>query len=108
MKYIENDIPKRKSKPKQTPLDGYEPYQKLRLMILNGRLKPMEQVGILLDSEDSRKLKMKHPWRTVADHLRRIVRDLGLQAEYNIVKYETDTSGAWFVRVTRNDLQPKS
>lgn len=50
--------------------------------------------------QDIRDLGLKWPWRTAADRLRRLVRDVGKEAEYQVVKYETDTPGVWFVRVT--------
>jgi hypothetical protein len=99
VKYLDTGIPRRKRKPKETPLEGYEPYQKLRLMVMNGKMKPFQEVGILLDQSDAKQLDMKWPWRTVADRLRRTVRELGQESEYQIVKYETDTPGVWFVKV---------
>jgi hypothetical protein len=99
VKLIEGTPPRRKRKPKSTPLDSYEPYLKLRSLILNGKMRPFQQVGILFDREDSDKLEMKWPWRTVAERIRNLVKELGLESDYKIVKYETDTPGVWFVRV---------
>lgn len=102
MKLVTNpsEIPSPKHKTKSTPLDDHEPYLQLRHMILEGRLKPLQQVGIFFGPDDQKKLDMKWPWRTAADRLRKFVREIGAQADYQIKKYETDTPGLWFVRVT--------
>lgn len=99
---LTSDIPRAKRKRKVTPLDKHEAYLQLRHMILEGRMKPYQQIGLFLGPEDQKSLDMKWPWRTAADRLRALVREIGAEADYHIKKFETDTPGVWFVRVTYN------
>jgi hypothetical protein len=105
---INSPKPRRKRKPKASPLDNYEPYQKLRHMILNGKFLPFQEAGVLLDQKDAAALDEKHPWRTVAERLRKLVKELGLESEYEIKKYETDTAGLWIVMVRYTPPLPGS
>ncbi len=100
MKFFAGKPPRRKGKPKANPLERHEDYLKLKAMIANGRMKPQESAGILLDAADRQKLDLKYPARAAADSLRRFVRGLGLASDYHVVKYETDTPGVWAVTVT--------
>ncbi len=100
MKLIEGNIPTRKRKPKETPLDDFEPYTKLRAIMLNRKMAPQQQLGILLDKNDCKVLHMKAPWRTIADRLRKLLSDAGLEKDYEVIRYETSSPGQWFVRVT--------
>jgi hypothetical protein len=70
MKLLDTNIPDRKRKPKSTPLDDFEPYIKLKAIILNGKMLPDQQIGILFDKADCKTLGMKAPWRTVSERLR--------------------------------------
>jgi hypothetical protein len=100
MKLLEGNIPQRKRKPRETPLDHFEPYTKLKAIILNGKMEPNQQIGILFEPSDCRTLGMKAPWRTMADRLRKLLEETGLSKDYDVIKYETQTPGWWFVRVT--------
>ena len=95
-----NEIPGRKHKTKPNPLENHEAYLQLRRMILDGKLRPQQSVGIFVGPEDQKLLDMKWPWRTIADRLRRTLKEAHLEADYEVVKYETDNKGTWFVRVT--------
>lgn len=94
------EMPSRKAKTKHNPLEDSEPYLALRRMILDGKLKPLQQMGIFFGPEDQKTLGMKWPWRTAADRLRKMLRENHLESDYEILKYETDQKGVWFVRVT--------
>lgn len=100
MKLFSGEAPKRKSKPKPNPLDREDAYLRLKASIANGKMKPLEVTGIMIDQKDGARLGLKFPARTATDQLRRFVKALGLEAEYHIVKYETDTPGLWAVTVT--------
>ena len=100
MKLIEGNIPARKRKPKETPLDDFEPYTKLRAIILNRRMAPQQQIGILLDKNDCKVLHMKAPWRTIAERLRKLLSDAGMERDYDVVRYKIPDTGQQFVRVT--------
>jgi len=39
------------------------------------------------------------PWRAAVDSLRRYVKSMGLETDYTVSKYETDTPGVWAIRV---------
>jgi hypothetical protein len=100
MKFFSGAAPKRKSKPKPNPFEQHGEYLKLKALIANGKMKPQEVAGIYLDGSDAKALDLKYPARTAADSLRCFVRQMGLAADYHIVKYETDTPGVWAVSVT--------
>src|SRR5262245_56100368 len=92
--------PRRKTKTKPNPFEHYPEYLALVSGIANNKMKPQETWGMYLDAEDAAKLGMKHPWRALTESLMRFVRDRGLEADYRIVKYATNTPGQWFVSVT--------
>jgi len=100
MKLLDTNLPERKRKPKETPLDDFEPYLKLKAIILNQKMEPEQQIGILFDKADCKELGMKSPWRTVSDRLRKLLQESGLDKDYEVIKYETSNPGQWFVRVT--------
>jgi hypothetical protein len=93
--------PKRKGKPKPNVLDKHEDYVTIKNLIMQGKMLPYQQIGLFFGPDDCRMLGLKWPWRTAADRLRRLIRVLRLDGEYRVAKYETDTPGVWFVRVTR-------
>lgn len=96
----EGPEPKRKSKPKPNVLDRYDEFLKLKSFILSGKAKPFESAGLYFDQADAHKLGLKFPWRAAAEALRRIIKDANLQSDYEVVKFETNQPGVWFVRVT--------
>lgn len=100
--------PKRKARPKPNPLDKLEVYIQLKTLISHNKIRPSEEYGITIDPADSKKLGLKYPARTAADGLRRFVRELGLQSEYQIVKYETRDPGTWYVCVRNVTPLPSS
>lgn len=99
MKLFLGKAPKRKSKPKPNPLERMDDYVKLRALIANGKMKPQEIAGLIIDASDGMKLHLKYPARTATDQLRRFIKELGLEADYHVLKYETDTPGTWAVTV---------
>jgi|SRR5579871_5072410 len=94
------EVPRRKGKPKASPLDRVDSFMSLKATIANGVMKPQETYGIYVSEEDGKKFGLKFPARTIADSLRRFIRDHGLERDYHVVKYETRTPGEWFVSVT--------
>lgn len=92
--------PKRKSKPKPNVLDTREEYLKVKAIVLGGKMKPFEEVGLYFDATDVKNLQLKFPWRAAAESLRRAIKDAGLSSDYRVQKYETTTPGVWIVRVT--------
>jgi hypothetical protein len=91
--------PSRKSRPKPNPLDKLEPYTQLKALIAHGKIKPNEEYGITIDPTDAKRIGLKFPARTATDGLRRFVKELGLQSDYQVVKYETRDPGSWYVCV---------
>jgi hypothetical protein len=49
MRFIDSQMPRRKRKPKPTPLDEFEPFLVLKSVILNGKMRPSQEVGLLFD-----------------------------------------------------------
>src|SRR4051812_776590 len=95
-----DSIPRRKRKVRRTPFDKFEPFRQLTALMLSGELRPGQQVGIVIDENDAKTLDMKEPWRIAVLRLKRLLRDAGLEDDYHVVKFETDTPGKWFVKVT--------
>jgi hypothetical protein len=60
----------------------------------------MQSAIITMGPDDAKKLGYKWPWRTVVDSLRRMVKSMNLEADYNIRKYETATPGVWAIVAT--------
>lgn len=101
--------PQRKRKNIVSELDRHEEYQKLKQLVLSGRMRQGESAGILLGPEDAKQLGYKWPERTATDSLRKLIKSMGLEADYTVFKYETDTApGVYFVRVTYNPPMVKS
>jgi hypothetical protein len=100
MKFYKGPAPRRKSKPKPNVFDRIDAFLQLKAFISSGKAKPQEQAGITLDQYDGRKLGLKFPARAAADSLRRFVRSLGLEADYHVLKYETNEPGVWWIGVT--------
>lgn len=92
--------PQRKRKNVVSALESYEEYLKLKHVVLSGRMKQMQSAIITLGPDDCKRLGYKWPWRTAADSLRRLVKSMGLERDYVIHKYESDTPGVWCVMVT--------
>lgn len=100
--------PARKRKQVTSELDKHEEYLKLKAMLFSGRMRPNEMAGIYMGPDDAKKLGYKWPWRTATDSLRRLVRSMHLEADYEVTKYETDQSGVWFVGIKYNPPLVKS
>ena len=93
--------PKRKPKPKPSFLEDCEEFRKLKAVILNGNLAPATEAGLYFDQKDVDVLQVKFPWRMAVDRLRKLVKSMGLESQYQVRKYETDIPGQWFVGVKR-------
>ena len=100
MKFFYGSPPKRKSKPKDNPMERDENYLKLRGVIAGGKMRPKEQAHLILDGDDGKRLGLKYPARTATDQLRRFIKSMRLESEYRVHKYETNTPGSWAVVVT--------
>jgi hypothetical protein len=79
--------PKRKGKPKRSPLDANEQYLLLRQHIAAGKLKPQEQAGMEITEADAKALGVKNARRLVKDHLTRFLKGSGLASDYWIISY---------------------
>jgi len=92
-------VPERKKKEILSKLEQVEDYLALRQAVLGGRMKPMQEACILFGPEDAKRLNYKYPARVASDGLKRMLRSAGLNVDYSVVKYETDTPGIWCVKV---------
>lgn len=96
----EKPAPERKRKQITSALEAHEEYMKIRAVIISGRMRPMQSAIITLGPSDAKQLGYKWPWRTATDSLRRLVKSMGLEADYSIRKYETSTPGVWAIQAT--------
>lgn len=101
-------LPERKRKKISSALEEHEEYLKIKNVILSGRMRPMQSAVITLGPDDAKKLNYKWPWRTATDSLRRLVKSMGLEADYNIRKFETSTNGTWAIVATYEPPMVKS
>lgn len=95
----EKPAPPRKRKQITSALEEHEEYLKLKNVILGGRMRPMQSAFITLGKEDQKQLGYLFPQRTAVDSLRRMVKSMGLEADWNIRKYQMD-NGDWCVMAT--------
>lgn len=91
--------PTRKRKQITNALEEHAEYSQLKAVITHGRMKPFQEAYITMGPDDASKVGYKWPWRSAVDSLRRYVKSMGLQTDYTVTKYETDTPGVWAVRV---------
>lgn len=96
----EKPAPERKRKNVTSALEAHEEYLKLKQVILGGRMRPMQSAIVTMGPNDAKQLQYKWPWRTMTDSLRRLVKSMGLEADYTVRKYETATPGTWAIQVT--------
>jgi len=92
--------PARKRKEITSALEEHDEYLKLKNVILSGRMRPKQSAIITMGPKDAEALGYKWPWRTAVDSLRRIVKSMNLQVDFEIRKYETDTPGVWAIVAT--------
>lgn len=92
--------PERKRKQITSALEAHDEYLKMKNVILSGRMKPLQSAVITMGPDDAKKLGYKWPWRTAVDSLRRLIRSMGLETDYTLRKYETQTSGVWAIVAT--------
>lgn len=105
MKFQIGVMPKWRGKPKVSPLDSDVEFQKLCSVITNNTLKPMQYAGVFVnESNDAKRLGTKNPARLVRDHLRRFLKELKLEADYQIIARQTAEPGVWAVGVI---LEPR-
>jgi hypothetical protein len=93
--------PKRKGKPKPNPIDNMDAFLQLKSIILNDKMNPHQELALFFGPQEVKELNQKFPWRVAVDRLRRLIKSVGLESEYRIRKYETDTRGVWAVLVQR-------
>jgi hypothetical protein len=86
---------------KANPILNEETFKQLNRMILKGRMKPWQEVGILFDHKDCIRLGLKSPWGSAAYHLRKNIRDAELHKDYAVASYKTDMESIYYVKVTR-------
>lgn len=100
MKFSMGAPPTWKSKPKTSPLDADVEYQKMCNVITNNTLKPMQYAGVFIDQAvDGKRFGVKNPARMVRDHLRRFLKGLKLEADYQVICRQTNQPGVWSVGV---------
>lgn len=92
--------PERKRKNVTSALEAHDEYLKIKNVILSGRMKPMQSAIITMGPEDVKQLGYKWPWRTAVDGLRRLIKSMGLEADYSVRKYECSTPGIWAIVAT--------
>jgi hypothetical protein len=100
MKFGMGPAPSRKRKNVTNELDKHTEYQQLKAVLLNGRLRPHEMAYITMGPDDAKTLGYKWPWRAATDQLRRLIKQMRLEKDYRVVKYQTDASGVWCVRLS--------
>jgi hypothetical protein len=93
--------PKRKGKPKPNLIDNMDAFLQLKSIILNDKMNPHQELALFFGPQEVKELNQKFPWRVAVDRLRRLIKSVGLESEYRIRKYETDTRGVWAVLVQR-------
>jgi len=71
-------------------------------MVAGLRVGSIEQAALVFGPNDDKKLKIAHPWRVAADHLRRLIKDERLP--YRLNKYQTEDGGR-AVRVIRVNIE---
>ncbi|HEY6766611.1 MAG TPA: hypothetical protein VI386_17770 [Candidatus Sulfotelmatobacter sp.] len=101
-------IPERKRKLVTNALEAHEEYNKLKAVIMGGRMRPHQTAVITMGPKDAEALGFKWPWRTATDNLRRFVRSMGLEADFEVRKYETATTGVWAITATYNPPMVKT
>lgn len=95
----EAPAPPRKRKQITNALEEHAEYSQIKAVITHGRMRQNEEAYITMGPSDAEKLGYKWPWRAAVDSLRRYVKSMGLEADYVVSKYETDTPGVWAIRV---------
>jgi len=100
MKFGMGPAPSRKRKNVTNELDKHTEYQQLKAVLLNGRLRPHEMAYITMGPDDAKILGYKWPWRAATDQLRRLIKQMRLEKDYRVVKYETYSAGTWCVRLS--------
>jgi hypothetical protein len=95
----EGPAPVRKRKQITNALEEHAEYSQLKAVITHGRMRQNQEAYITMGTTDAQKLGYKWPWRAAVDSLRRYVKSMGLETDYTISKYETDTPGVWAIRV---------
>ena len=93
-------VPRRKRKDVSSALDQHEEYLALRGAILGGRMRPQQAAILKVGPDDIKKIGFKWPWRAIVDNLRRLIKSMNLESDFEVKKYETDTPGVWAVVVT--------
>lgn len=91
--------PVRKRKQITNALEEHTEYAQLKGVITHGRMRRNEEAYITMGPSDADQLGYKWPWRAAVDSLRRYVKSMGLETDYVVSKYETDTPGVWAIRV---------
>lgn len=99
MRFQTGSKPQWAGKPKTTTLDGDPDFQK-RAKILSNTMKPFEEAGLVVEEKaDGERLQTKNPARLVRDHLRRLLKQVNLEADFSITCRQTQEPGVWGVWV---------
>lgn len=93
----ERPAPQRKRKQVVNALEEHQEYLQLRAAVLSGRMKPYQSAIIKMGPTDAKALDYKFPWRAAVDSMRRLLKSMNLEADYEVRKYETADPGIWAV-----------
>jgi hypothetical protein len=77
MEIIKGGRPKQKRAPKTSPLDKDANVAAVKSWITSQAKLAGEERGLRVTPEDARRLRLKHPGRTVALHMKRLIRSSG-------------------------------
>lgn len=88
-------VPDRKRKKVRNPVTDDPAFARMLKAVREGSI---EQAALVFGPDDAKTLKIAHPWRVAADHLRRIIKDEKLP--YRVNKYQMADEGR-AVRVVR-------
>ena len=99
MKLVIGAPPKWKSKPKPNTLEEDAEFLKFRARVLSGKMTPNEQIGLMFDADDEKRLDLKSPGRTAKNTIKRALESAGLLSDFDITLRQTD-SGAWALWLT--------
>jgi len=100
LRYARGVRPVWKGKPKASPLDTEDEFQKFIGDITRGDV-PENGLTLYVDQEaDGKRWGVKNAWRVVRDQVNRRLEDLGVENKYTVTCRQTENDGEWGVQVT--------
>jgi hypothetical protein len=99
MRYVRGVRPIWKGKPKASPLDNDDKFQKLVADLTKGDV-PENGLTLYIDQvADGKRWGVKNAWRVVRDQVNRKIEDLGAENKYMVTCRQTEIDGEWAVWV---------